>query len=108
VIVYFYCKSCDFVGCYVNDDEPTQCPECGSRWYVLRFGKGREDSSVNIDGTSRGKERYSSSMGCNPHEVEKFKKLYPGSEYTPDGRLVIQNRQHKKSELKRRGYNELD
>lgn len=108
MIVYFYCSCCDFVEGYTNDDEPMECPKCGSKWYTLHFGKKQEDRSVNIDGTSRGNERLSSSLGCNPNEINKFKKMYPGSEYTPDGRLVIKSRQHKKYEMKRRGYAELD
>ena len=108
MLVHFYCKGCDFVGRYVDDDEPFQCPDCDSKWYILRFGGEKEDQSVNIDGTSRGHQRLSFSLGCNPDEIKKFEKLYPGSKYTPDGRLVINSRQHKLQELKRRGYAETD
>ena len=106
-MIYFECRQCSFVNGY-EDNTPMVCPECDSKWYVLRFGHEKEKQTVNIDGTSRGCERFSSTMGCNPNEVEKFRKLYPESTYTPDGRLVIQSRQHKKQEMRRRGYQELD
>ena len=56
-------------------------------------------------------ERYSTSMGCLPSEVERMTKAYPGSEYVmKDGmaQLKIKSRTHKKYEMKRRGYSELD
>lgn len=56
-------------------------------------------------------ERFSTSMGCLPHEVPRMMKAYPGSEYVvKDGmaQLKIKNRTHKKYEMKRRGYAELD
>jgi len=107
-MITFDCKFCSFVEEYEDFVAPRLCPECGGRCYTLRFGHKVKENTVNIDGTSRGAERYSHSMGCQPHEVAKFEKLYPGSKYTPDGRLVIKNRQHKRQEMKRRGYDELD
>ena len=110
--VYFYCKACDFVKGYVNDDEPLECPDCKSKWYILRFGHEREDNSINIDGTSRGSERLSGVMSCLDSEIPKMMKAHPGSEYVKDGtgvaRLRIKNRQHKKFEMKRRGYEEFE
>lgn len=102
----FTCPLCGYT--FEQNGPPVCTPtcECTGDWEFMKrvFPKG----NINIDGTSRGVERYSHSMGCNPHEIPKFEKLYPGSKYTPDGRLIIKNRQHKLQELKRRGYSELD
>jgi len=102
----FICPICNYI--LEQDDSPDCTPTCGCTgdWEFMKrvFPK----QNINIDGTSRGVERYSHSLGCNPQEIHKFEKLYPGSEYTPDGRLIIKNRQHKKQEMKRRGYSELD
>ena len=61
-----------------------------------------------FDETTKDHVRYSRSMGVNPSQVKEAEKNFPGSRYTPDGRLIINNRQHKLMELKRRGMIELN
>lgn len=61
---------------------------------------------VHTDLVSR--ERFSDSMGVNPDQIQEAKKLFPGSEYLPDGRLKVKNRADKKKKLKERGYIEYD
>ena len=57
-------------------------------------------------------ERFSRSMSCLPEEIPRMVKAYPGSEYVVReagvAELRIKNRTHKKYEMRRRGYNELD
>lgn len=64
-------------------------------------------STSNIDETTKEHTRYSQSMGVNPEQIPAAMKAYPGSEYTPDGRLIIRSRQHKLKEMRRRNMEEL-
>lgn len=52
--------------------------------------------------------RHSYAMGVNPNQIEKAKKLFPGSEYTPDGRLVVKNRKDKLKKMKQRNMVEWE
>lgn len=52
--------------------------------------------------------RWSLSMGVPPSQVNEFRKRFPGSTYSPDGKLLIKNRKHKLKEMKVRGFAELD
>ena len=52
--------------------------------------------------------RYSSTMGCNPNKINENMKKYPGSTYTPDGRLVVRSRNDKLKKLKQRGLAEAE
>ena len=79
---------------------PSKCPKCGGRIYAIIFDY--TERTPNEDSP-----RWSEALGCNPEEIPEFTKLYPGSEYSPDGRLLIKNRAHKKQEMRRRGYIEL-
>lgn len=101
-MIIFQCleKKCSFRKEY--EDAPDECPKCKSKRYRLIFGIGRKRGYIAEN------PRWSDSLGCTPEEIPEFKKLYPGSEYSPDGRLLIKNRAHKKFEMRRRGYAELD
>jgi hypothetical protein len=62
--------------------------------------------AVNTDLVNN--ERWSDSMGVQPHQIPEAMQTFPGSTYDSDGRLLIKNRKHKLYEAKRRGYAELD
>lgn len=79
-------------------DDPIKC-ECGGQMYVL-IGCGATSFAA--------KERYSSTMGVNPNQIAKAVKMYPGSEYTPDGRLIIKSRADKKRKMAQRGFVEYE
>jgi len=78
-----------------------QCPVCSKR-----ATRNRSAEHVHTDMVSR--PRTSEAMGVMPHQIEEAMRRFPGSRYTPDGALCINNRKHKKMEMKRRGYVELD
>lgn len=67
------------------------------------IGQGRCD----VDVLMKDNERWSDSMGVNPDLIPQAVKMFPGSTYDSDGRLLIKNRKHKLEEMKRRGYTEL-
>lgn len=88
--------------CHITDiQEKIKCSTCGS-WAFRQFRSGPFNTDIGH------KERYSESMGVNPEQIDLAKKTFPGSEYTPDGRLIIKNRRHKLYEAKRRGYAEIE
>jgi putative FmdB family regulatory protein len=53
-------------------------------------------------------KRYSSVMGVNPSKIAESMRKYPGSVYTPDGRLVVNNRKDKLKKLRERGMVEYE
>jgi hypothetical protein len=63
---------------------------------------------MGIDAVMKENVRYSRSMGTRSDLIEQAKKAYPGSEYLPDGRLVIHNRHEKLLRMKQRGMEESD
>jgi hypothetical protein len=82
---------------YVSCD----CETCGRK-----ARRSFSDEMFNTDLVNN--ERVSESMGVQPHQIQEAMKTFPGSEYTKDGGLKIHSRKHKKEEMKRRGYVELD
>ena len=83
----------------------TECPECGQpspRDVVFEFADC-EGPQVITDHL-----RWSISMGVPASQVQEFRKRFPDSVYSDDGRLLIKNRKHKLEEAKRRGFVELD
>jgi putative FmdB family regulatory protein len=100
----FHCSNChdifDEMRTIPTRSNPAECPTC-------HYEAHRDLQAEWKTGTRNKGECliwYSESMGCQPHEVEEFKKSFPGSEYTPDGRLVCRGLKHREAELKRRGY----
>lgn len=109
MIEEFNCKTCDFVKEYPNEDSPTQCPECGSKWYLLRF---LGQTLVKADFVNIGYKdtpRYSVSLGVSETQIEAAKKLHPQAEWKRFGhsfRPLIKNRAEKKKLMSQAGYEE--
>ncbi len=52
--------------------------------------------------------RYSNSMGCNPRQIPEMMRKYPGSRYTPDGKLIVNSRKDKLLKLRQRNLVEFE
>lgn len=101
----YVCDVCgmvfDYIECLAKRNEAQHCPGCNGP-------ASRNMGLEHIDQRQIPEhERYSNSMGVNPEQIKEAEKNFPGSQYTPDGRLIIHNRQHKLQEMKRRGMEEL-
>ena len=81
-----------------NYEKPVDC-ECGG---VMRRIIGLPSTDI-VENT-----RYSSVMGVNPNKIAESMKKYPGSNYTPDGRLIIKNRKDKLRKLRQRSLVEYE
>jgi len=53
-------------------------------------------------------ERWSISMGCPTSQVNEFRKRFPNSVYSDDGRLLVKNRKDKIRQGNERGMVEYD
>jgi putative FmdB family regulatory protein len=101
----FKCSRCglvfDHIECTEHRNDAQVCPGCNG------------PASRNIEEECAGRKqipehtRLSKAMGVNPEQIPEAMKAYPGSEYTPNGDLIIHSRQHKLKEMKRRGMEEL-
>lgn len=80
-------------------DKSTKCEKCG--------GEARKVISTTIH-IGLVRDRFSDAMGVTANQVEAAEKMYPGSKYTKDGRLIITGRKDKLRKMKERGYAELD
>lgn len=107
----FECKNraCNFVKEYPNEDEPMACPKCGGKWYRVRFCGDKEPEDISkINWYEKDNPRWSTSMGVPAHQVEQFRKRFPNSTYSDDGRLLVKNRAHKKELMRERFMIEYD
>jgi len=89
----------------IRNRDKAECPQCGKECdrdveYELNSG-----SELNVVSDNY---RWSLSMGVPPSQVNEFRKRFPNSTYNDQGRLLIKNRKHKLSEMKQRGFVELD
>ena len=105
MIERFECKLCDFAQDY--KESPTKCPECGGKWYLLRFiTKPRvKPKFVNIG--YKDTPRYSVSMGVSETQIEEAVRLHPGTEWKKFGhsyRPLIKNRTDKKRLMKEANF----
>jgi len=101
-IYEYQCHEGHITEVYLKTPKPCgyiPCDECG------RNAK-RMFSEFNTDCVER--ERLSNSMGCHPDQIEEFERRFPGSRYTPDGRLRTMSRKDKLKKMKERGLVELD
>lgn len=106
----FECKMCDFVKEYPNEDSPVQCPECGSKWYLLRFITKPRAKSKFVSIGYKDTPRYSASLGVSETQIEEAKKLHPQVEWRRFGhsfRPLIKNRAEKKKMMKQANFEEF-
>ena len=109
MIEEFNCKVCDFAQDY--KDSPTKCPNCGSKWYLLRFiTKPRVKANPVTIGYADS-PRYSVTLGVSETQIEEAKRLHPQCEWKRFGhsyRPLIKNRAEKKKMMKQADYEEYD
>jgi len=100
--VYEYKCDCgiekEVISSMKDSDTPVQCV-CGQRMKRI-ISLPNTDLVNNV--------RYSSSMGVNPKRIPESERMYPGSRYTPDGRLIVNNRKDKLMKMAQRGYVEFE
>ena len=98
----YECQSC---GKITEDYAPMS--EC-NKPIDCECGKMMEKIITRGATSLASKERYSNTMGVNPSKIGKAMKDFPGSEYTPDGRLIIKSRADKMRKMAQRGYVEYE
>lgn len=111
MIEKFDCKMCDFTKDYPNEDSPTQCPKCGSKWYLLRFLKESKPKPKFVSIGYKDTPRYSASLGVSETQIEAAKKLHPQADWRQFGhsfRPLIKNRAEKKKMMKQANFAEYD
>lgn len=98
-------KACNFTQEFLNEDEPAACPVCDSKWYRVRYCGNREPEDVSkVNWYEKENIRWSTSMGVPAGQVNDFRKRFPDSVYSSDGRLQVKSRAHKKKLMKERGF----
>lgn len=111
MIESFECRMCDFIEEYSNEDSPTQCPECGSKWYLLMFTMKSRVKPKFVSIGYKDTPRYSASLGVSETQIGAARKLHPQAEWKRFGRSfrpLIKNRTDKKILMKQAGYCEYD
>lgn len=105
----YKCKKCgEVIDCYssiATRNDPIKC-FCGGT--AARDVEVELNSAGAFDETTKEHIRFSSSMGVNPRQIPEAMKVYPGSEYTADGRLIINSRKDKLKKMKERGFVEFE
>ena len=101
--IYDYkCKCGHTEWVYIQNHKPKRylkCERCGKKMIKV-YGE------FNTDIINR--TRYSNSMGVNPRQIPEAMRVYPGSEYTLDGRLIVNSRKDKLKKMKQRGLVEFE
>lgn len=103
------CKKCGKIFdyfCCIDDRNLVQVCECGQ--FCKRDVQAELACMGNFNATMKSNPRWSTSMGVPANQVEQFSKRFPGSTYSPDGRLLIKNRADKKRQMKERFMYEQD
>ena len=83
----------------MKDSETSVLCECGQTMYKI-ISLPSTDLVNNV--------RYSNSMGVNPKRITEMERKYPGSRYTPDGRLIVNSRKDKLKKIKERRMAEIE
>lgn len=106
--LYVYtCKACGTsFDDYASSDErdrPKKCP-CGrmAKRDLIRTLTGGSFNGLMVD-----HPRWSEALGCNPDQVQDFKRTWPWMEFDSGGRCLVRNRAEKLRILKARGFVEL-
>lgn len=110
--VNFECKLCDYEQlCSDNKQAPFKCPECGSKWYTLRFLDKPPSKQEFVNIGFADNERWSWALGCNENQLQKKIKQHPNAEWrkAPGGgyQMRIANRTEKKRRMKEAGFEEF-
>lgn len=104
----YRCSVCDKVfDSYstVDDRNNPQVCECGG------VSNRDVESELNVGNRVNWiteNERWSVSMGVPAKQVNEFRKRFPNSVYSDDGRLLIKNRRDKLRQANERNFVELD
>ncbi len=111
-----YAASCDNENCGVITDYfscidernncTEKCPECGGS--MSRDIAAELAGMGHFNATCKSNPRWSWSMGVPACQVNQFRKRFPNSTYSDDGRLLIKSRQDKLRQAKERGFVELN
>ena len=109
----FECRSrtCGFAEDYPNEDSPVECPECGSKWYCLRFITKPRVKAKFVSIGYKDTPRYSASLGVSETQIEAAVRLHPGTEWKKFGhsyRPLIKNRTDKKRIMREANYEEYE
>jgi hypothetical protein len=100
----------DYIDCISYRNNTHICPGCNGP--ADRDVEKELRGASNFDETTKSHVRYSKAMGVNPEQIAAAEKAFPGSIYVKSGPnagdLVINNRQHKLQEMKRRGMAETN
>jgi len=110
MIELFNCKTCDFVKEYPNEDSPTQCPECGSKWYLIKFITKPRIKAKFVSIGYKDTPRYSITLGVSEIQIEEAKRLHPWVDWKKFGhsyRPLIKNRTDKKRLMREANYEEF-
>ncbi len=107
----FICKLCNFVKEYKEFTSPDKCPECGHRYYELRFLKESRIKRKFVNIGYKDTPRYSATLGVSETQIEEAKRLHPQAEWKRFGhswRPLIKNRTEKKRMMKQANFAEYD
>jgi len=105
----FYCPDCghfDNICIVSRRNDECECPNC--KKMCNRDVAHEMQNCSAFDETCKEHIRYSNVMGVLPKRIKEMEKKYPGSRYTPDGRLIVNSRQDKLKKMKERGYVEFE
>lgn len=111
-LINFECKLCDYEQTVTwNKQAPFKCPNCGSKWYTLRFLKQPKEKQEFVNIGFSDNERWSWALGCNENQLPEKIKQHPGSEWrkAPGGgyQMRIKNRTEKKQRMRESGMDEF-
>jgi len=105
----FYCPNCghfDNICTISQRNDACECPNC--KQMCGRDVEHELQNCGNFDETCKNHVRLSNSMGVLPKRIKEMEKKYPGSKYTPDGRLIVNSRKDKLLKMKQRGLVEYE
>ena len=105
----FACPKCGNFDniCQIADrNKTTECPICGTD--SERDIEHEVQTCSAFDETCKEHVRWSNSMGCNPRQIPEMMRRYPGSNYSPDGKLEIIGRKDKLKKMKERNVVEFE
>lgn len=104
-----YCYKCDKCGktaeFYVPMDQRNSVHPCDCKGGVLARNMTAELVHTDLP---YQREVLSETMGINKNQIPRAKKLWPDSEWTPDGRMIVRSHQQRKRIMRERGMHDND